>query len=111
MRVLMGVSLLVLLAAAAVGDDKQPPEKKGSSDFTLAELAGTWKNDTVLVNGRLFQNVVITIQPDGKAKSTYKEKKGTEFTLSATELRIKQAKVTVGKKETTVTTIDNYLGV
>jgi hypothetical protein len=72
-------------------------------------LEGTWKNDAMEVNGRKFEAVALTIQPNGKAKSTYKEKKGAEFKPGSAEVRIELVQVE-GRKEK-VMVIDDYLGV
>jgi hypothetical protein len=120
MKLVAGTVLLTLLALPPVfgqaqkkASDRQPPEKKGPGEVTLADFAGTWKNDTMLVNGRLFEGVKLTIQPDGKARATYKEKRGADFTLGFTELRIKQVRIkNKGTKGvTTITSIDRFLGV
>ena len=105
MRILVLSCLLVPLVGVASGEDKQPDKKNDR----IAELEGTWKNDAMVVNGRQFEAVVLTIQPDGKFKSTYKEKKGAEFKPGTTEGRIKLEKVE-GQKES-VRFIENYLGV
>lgn len=105
MRSLLLSLLLVPLTGLASGEDRKPPEKKDP----IAELEGTWKNDAMVVNGRQFKAVVLTIKPDGKARSTYMEKKGARFTLGTAEMHIKLAKVEGAKEKVRV--IDNYLGV